>query len=187
MSKILLENPGFASPQSHSALRMVSEDQALTAARMWDAEMAEKLADVDLMERLERERIQKEKAAGIKPPPYRPEEFPPLATTDDFVDLPWEPPESDAADPEWMEKEREAWEFDALACRGIAIREARAARAAARRPSPARRIRTQARIRARRSPASTRRATSDSGGGDDAGGDPEPPRRASNTLRGGAL
>ena len=44
------------------------------------------------------------------------------------------------------------------------------------RPSPAPRIRTQRRIRARRSPASTRRATTDSGGGDDGGGDPEPPR-----------
>ena len=48
--------------------------------------------------------------------------------------------------------------------------------------APARRIRThtQARIRARRSPASTRRATTDSGG-DDAGGDPEPPRRPQST------
>ena len=35
--------------------------------------------------------------------------------------------------------------------------------------------RTRARVRARRSPASQRRATTDSGG-DDCGGDPEPPR-----------
>lgn len=37
------------------------------------------------------------------------------------------------------------------------------------------RTRIRARIRARRSPASTRRATTDSGGDSD-GGDPEPPR-----------
>lgn len=55
---------------------------------------------------------------------------------------------------------------------GFEIMRARAARRA--RQSPAHRIRTQARIRARRSPASARRATADSGGDD--GGDPEPPR-----------
>ncbi len=59
------------------------------------------------------------------------------------------------------------------------------------RPAPARRIRAQTRGRARRSPASTRRATTDSGGDSD-GGDPEPPRpRSSNSLPahydGGAL
>lgn len=60
------------------------------------------------------------------------------------------------------------------------------ARAAAR-PSPARRIRTH-RIRARRSPASTRRATADSGGDDGDGGDPEPPRSSNlPAYRGGAL
>jgi hypothetical protein len=50
----------------------------------------------------------------------------------------------------------------------------------------------QARVRARRSPASQRRATADSGGTDgDGGGDPEPPRpRSSSSLSpyaGGAL
>ena len=43
------------------------------------------------------------------------------------------------------------------------------------RATPARRTHTPARVRARRSPASQRRATSDSGG-TDGGGDPEPPR-----------
>jgi hypothetical protein len=51
-------------------------------------------------------------------------------------------------------------------------------------------LKTQARVRARRSPASSRRAASDSGG-DDGDGDPEPPRpRSSNSLSpicGGAL
>lgn len=54
--------------------------------------------------------------------------------------------------------------------------------------APARRIRTQARTRARRSPASTRRATADSGGSGDP--DPEPPRRPLYNLpvcMGGAL
>ena len=41
----------------------------------------------------------------------------------------------------------------------------RALRRSRPRPSPARRIRAQTRVRARRSPASTRRATTDSGGG----------------------
>lgn len=52
-----------------------------------------------------------------------------------------------------------------------------------------RHYRTQSRVRARRSPASTRRATTDSGGDSDGGGDPEPPHRPpSNTPRvGGAL
>lgn len=46
--------------------------------------------------------------------------------------------------------------------------------------------RTRGEARARRSPASQRRATTDSGGGD--GGDPEPPHRPSNTPHaGGAL
>lgn len=48
--------------------------------------------------------------------------------------------------------------------------------------------RTQVRVRARRSPASTRRATDS--GGDDGGGDHEPPRPRSSNLspiRGGAL
>lgn len=44
------------------------------------------------------------------------------------------------------------------------------------RPVPRLRIQARARIRARRSPASQRRATTDSGG-DDGGGDPEPPQR----------
>ena len=58
------------------------------------------------------------------------------------------------------------------------------------RPAPARRIRAQTRGRARRSPASQRRATTDSGGddGDGGSGDPEPPHRPFNTPRvGGAL
>lgn len=59
------------------------------------------------------------------------------------------------------------------------------------RATPARRTHTPARVRARRSPASTRLATTDSGGTDDSG-DPEPPRpRSANSLRarrdGGAL
>jgi hypothetical protein len=43
---------------------------------------------------------------------------------------------------------------------------------------PTVRIRAQARVHARRAPASARRATTDSGGddGDGGGGDPEPPR-----------
>ena len=66
---------------------------------------------------------------------------------------------------------------------GFEILRARRARA---RPSPARRTHTPARIRARRSPASTRRATTDSGG-DDGGGDPEPPHRPHIYSLGGAL
>ena len=55
----------------------------------------------------------------------------------------------------------------------------------------ARCCRTHPRTRARRSPASVRRATADSGGSDSDGGDPEPPRRPRSTsfsaVLGGAL
>ena len=89
----------------------------------------------------------------------------------------------------YSQHEREEWERGQDIQRGCEIMRAAAARRA--RPSPARRIRAQTRGRARRSPASTRRATTDSGGDSD-GGDPEPPRpRSSNSLPahydGGAL
>lgn len=69
------------------------------------------------------------------------------------------------------QREREEWERGQDIQRGCEIMRARAVRP--RVPAP----RTQARIRARRSPTCTRRATADSGGNDDGGsGDPEPPR-----------
>ena len=97
----------------------------------------------------------------------------------DWLDDPYAceppPPEESA----W--RDREELRRGAEIQMGFEIMRARAARRA--RPSPARRIRTQARTRARRSPASQRRATTDSGGDD--GGDPEPPR--SSLSCGGAL
>ena len=138
MSKILLENPGFASP--YSALAQILKARAVAAARAFNA-----------MARFGKT-VGSEEDWDWLGDPYACE--PP-------------PPEESA----WRDSEelRRGAEIQM----GFEIMRARAARRA--RPSPARRIRTQARIRARRSPASTRRATTDSGG-DDAGGDPEPPR-----------
>ena len=90
----------------------------------------------------------------------------------------------------------EEWEEDLVAGgrsnlayqRGVQLQERRA-RARARTAFHTRHYRrTQSRVRARRSPATQRRATTDSGGDDGGGGDPEPPHRSSNTPHiGGAL
>ncbi len=83
---------------------------------------------------------------------------------------------------EERDRDREEWRRGLDIQRGFEILRARAVRR--RHPRPRR---AHARIRARRSPASQRRATADSGG-DDAGGDPEPPRPSlSPTISGGAL
>ena len=91
----------------------------------------------------------------------------------------------------YSQHEREAWERGQDIQRGCEIM--RAHTAARRRDRV--RVRphhnTAARVRARRSPASQRRATTDSGGSDSDGGDPEPPRPRSSSLSpvscGGAL
>ena len=147
MSRILLENPGFAS--LHSTLPRVLRDRAIQAARAFRAQV--RRFELGL------EEPEPEDAYGFLDGAYY------TYTTS----------EEQAADEERSEREEHARGLDIQ--RGCEIMRGRAVRANARRLSPARRIRTQARIRARRSPASTRRATTDSGGDDD-GGDPEPPR-----------
>ena len=73
---------------------------------------------------------------------------------------------------EERDRDREEWRRGLDIQRGFEILRARAVRR--RHPRPRR---AHARIRARRSPASQRRATTDSGGDDGGGsGDPEPPR-----------
>ena len=90
-----------------------------------------------------------------------------------------------------MPPEARGWrEWDALDDKEAAARAARA-RAHTQTVIRTRSYRTQTRVRARRSPASVRRAASDSGGDDgDDGGDPEPEPRRSNlspVANGGAL
>lgn len=152
MNRILLENPGFASPRSHSTLSRVLRDRAIQAARAFQAQV--RRFELGL------EEPEPEDAYGFLDGAYY------TYTTR----------EEQAADEERREREEHERGLDIQ--RGCEIMRAAAARRA--RPSPARRIRTQPRrIRARRSPASTRRATTDSGGSDSDGGsgDPEPPRR----------
>jgi hypothetical protein len=147
MSKILLENPGFASPQSHSTLSRVLRDRAIQAARAFQAQV--RRFELGL------EEPEPEDEYGFLDGAY-------YITTR----------EEQAADEARREREEAAMGSDIQ--RGCEIMRARAAARRARPPSPARRIRAQARVRARRSPASVRRATTDSGGGDSDGGDPEP-------------
>ena len=159
MNRILLENPGFASPRSHSTLSRVLRDRAIQAARAFQAQV--RRFELGL------EEPEPEGAYGFLDGAYY------TYTTR----------EEQAADEERSEREEHERGLDIQ--RGCEVMRARAV-ARRTRPSPARRIRTQARIRARRSPASQRRATTDSGG-DDGGGDPEPPHRPSIYSLGGAL
>ena len=93
--------------------------------------------------------------------------------------------------PGWEEDVIAGARFNLAYQRGVQLQEMRACARARTALHTRHYRRTQTRVRARRSPASTRRATTDSGGSDD-GGDPEPPRsRSSNSLPahydGGAL
>ena len=157
MNRILLENPGFASPQ-HSTISRVLRDRAIQAARVFQAQV--RRFELGL------EEPEPEDAYGFLDGAYY------TYTTR----------EEQAADEARSERDELRRGLDIQ--RGCEIMRAAAARRT--RPSPARRIRTQPRIRARRSPASTRLATTDSGGTDD-GGDPEPPHRPHIYSLGGAL
>ena len=146
---------------SYSTLSRVLRDRALQAARAFQAQV--RRFDLGLMEQEEDE----ECGIGILDSTYEEQEE------------------------YYSQHEREAWERGQDIQRGCEIM--RAHTAARRRDRV--RVRphhnTAARVRARRSPASQRRATTDSGGSDSDGGDPEPPRPRSSSLSpvscGGAL
>jgi hypothetical protein len=137
----------------------ISDQEALEAVRAFNLKCAEYAAHEEYEEATDdpryRAAIQKE---GIPP---------------DFL-------------PGWEEDVIAGARFNLAYQRGVQLQEMRA-RARARTALHARHYRSQTRVtrvRARRSPASTRRATADSGGDDGGGsGDPEPPRPRCNVSQ----